>query len=144
MAPSRNCYLFHSFIIFLSTIPLLLEGTRIHLFQSLWIRGSFHMLTWLRRTHWFMSVFTAYFVCYIRVPGTAGYRFCSRVNQIRPTKSCSCLIFFVKVASGRSLVIRLYYKKWQHTKKKKKDSIGFITRLPIGDRKRLGFVRFLF
>jgi len=64
----------------------------------------------------------------------------ARVNQIRPAKSCSCLIFFVKVASGRSLVIRLYYMKWQHTKKGKILS----SLLPIGDRKRLSFVRFLF
>jgi len=48
-----------------------------------------------------------------RVPVT-GYWFCLRVNQIRPAKSCSCLIPFVKVASGRFLVTCLYYEITTH------------------------------
>jgi len=67
-----------------------------------------------------------------RVSGTAGYWFCLRVNQIRSTKSCSCLVSFVKVASGRFLVTYLYYTKWQQDKRE--NSIGVIPRLQIGDR----------
>jgi len=46
-----------------------------------------------------------------------GYWFCLHVNQIRPAKSCSCLVSFVKVASGRFFVTYLYYMKYIQNKR---------------------------
>jgi len=90
--------------------------------KGLWIRPFLHMLTQFHSTRrpilmlrfHLKSVFVSRLgniYCYFwifRVPGTSWYRFYLCVDQTRPAKSCSYLVLFVYVSSGRLLLTYRY------------------------------------
>jgi len=88
-------------------------------------------------------MFRAYFVCYIRVPGTAGLQI---LFSCEPDKAGEIMLLFNFFCQTRIWKVPCdpFILHEMTTHKKKEDPIGLIARLPIGDRKRLSFVRFLF
>jgi len=164
-------------ILCLSVISLLLERTRIHVFKidracfhwflrleiivyshkSLWIRPPLHMLIWLRDSRWLISTFRFYsksifvscldniYCCswIFRVRTPSGTDF-----QTRPAKSCSYLVLFIWVSSGRfclayaceiTYIPKIKGNFIEINNHKKGNSIGLIARLPIDNRWRTSF-----